>query len=112
MIDESKLQLFKLQADICKTFADAKRLMIIHELREQEMSVGQLVAKLELPQANVSQHLAILRERGVVSTRHQGTTVFYRLTSPKIGEACDLVRGVLEDQLDNNRILADSIGSR
>ncbi|MDY6893584.1 MAG: hypothetical protein SVO26_07740, partial [Chloroflexota bacterium] len=61
---------------------------------------------------NVSQHLAILRERGVVSTRHQGTTVFYRLTSPKIGEACDLVRGVLEDQLDNNRILADSIGSR
>ena len=59
MIDEAQMQLFRLQAEICKTMADSKRLMILHELREGEMSVGQLVSNLELPQANVSQHLSM-----------------------------------------------------
>ena len=103
--------LFKLQAEICKTLASPKRLMIIHQLREMEMSVGQLASTLDLPQANVSQHLAMLRERGIVSTRREGTTIYYSLISPKIGEACDLVQGVLQEQLANNRVLASSLGS-
>ena len=53
MIEESKMLLFKLQAEICKTLASPKRLMIIHQLREMEMSVGQLASSLGLPQANV-----------------------------------------------------------
>jgi len=110
MIEESKVQLFKHQADICKTLADAKRLMILHELRDGEASVGQLVTSLDLPQANVSQHLAILRERGIVTTRRKGTTIYYSLANPKIGEACNLVREVLADQLSQNRTLARSLG--
>ncbi len=110
MIDESKVQLFKQQASICKTLADPKRLMVLHELQDGEKSVGQLVSALGLPQANVSQHLAILRERGIVTTRREGTTIFYRLANPKIGEACDLVREVLADQLSQNRTLARSLG--
>ncbi len=92
MVDESQIQLFKLQAEICKTMSDYKRLMIIHELREGEMSVGQVVLNLDLPQANVSQHLAILRERGIVTARREGTSVYYSLANPKIGQACDLVQ--------------------
>ena len=103
--------LFKLQAEICKTLAYPKRLMIIHQLREGEMSVGLLASSLGLPQANVSQHLAILRERGIVATRREGTTIYYSLISPKIGEACDLVQGVLQEQLASNRVLASSLGS-
>lgn len=110
MIDESQVRLFKLQAEICKTMADVKRLMIIHELREGEISVGQLVTSLGLPQANVSQHLAILRERGIVSTRREGTSIYYSLANPKIAQACDLVREVLVDQLAENQALADSLG--
>ena len=112
MIDESQMQLFKLQAEICKTMADSKRLMILHELREAEMSVGQLVSNLELPQANVSQHLAILRERGIVTARREGTSVYYSLANPKIGQACDLVQEVLADQLARNQVLANSLGER
>ena len=112
MIEESQLQLFKHQASICKTLADPKRLMILHELRDAEASVGQLVASLGLPQANVSQHLAILRERGIVTTRRKGTTIYYSLANPKIGEACDLVREVLADQLSQNQALARSLGRR
>ena len=86
MIDDATLSLFTLQADICKTLADPKRLMLLHELREGEKSVGQLAANLGLPQANVSRHLAILRERGVVLTRRQGTSVYYRLADAKIAD--------------------------
>jgi ArsR family transcriptional regulator, virulence genes transcriptional regulator len=112
MIEESKIQLFKHQADICKTLADPKRLMILHELRDSEASVGQLVSSLGLPQSNVSQHLAILRERGIVTTRREGTTIYYSLANPKIGEACDLVREVLADQLSQNQALVKSLGRR
>ena len=110
MISQQKIELFKMQAEICKTLSDPKRLMIVHELRDGELSVGQLGTRLELPQANVSQHLAILRKRGIVSTRRQGTTVYYSLTSGKIAEACDLVRGVLSEQLSNNHELAQLLG--
>jgi DNA-binding transcriptional ArsR family regulator len=112
MIDESQIQLFKLQAEICKTLADPKRLMILHELREGEMSVGQLVSNLGLQQANVSQHLAILRERGIVNRRREGTSVYYGLANPKIAQACDLVREVLAAQLAENQALADSLDRR
>jgi DNA-binding transcriptional ArsR family regulator len=106
MISQQKQQLFKMQADICKTLSDPKRLMIVHELRDGELSVGQLGTNLELPQANVSQHLAILRKRGIVSTRRDGTTVYYSLASNKIGDACDMVRSVLNEQLASSRDLA------
>jgi ArsR family transcriptional regulator len=112
MIDEAQMQLFRLQAEICKTMADYKRLMILHELRDAEMSVGQLVSNLDLPQANVSQHLSILRERGIVTARREGTSVYYSLANHKIGQACDLVQEVLADQLAQNQILANSLGER
>ncbi len=110
MIDESKKQLFEHQAGICKTLADSKRLIILHELRDGEKSVGQIVSALGLSQANVSQHLAIMRERGIVTTRREGTTIYYSLTNPKIGQACDLVQEVLADQLTRNQALAKSLG--
>ena len=98
-----------MQADICKTLSDTKRLMLVHELRDGELSVGQLGTRLELPQANVSQHLAILRKRGIVTTRRDGTTVYYSLASRKIGEACDMVRSVLSEQLSSTTELAQML---
>ena len=112
MIDESRMEVFRLQAEICKTMADVKRLMIIHELRDGEKSVGQLVSEMGVPQSNVSQHLALLRERDIVSTRREGTSIFYSLANPKIGQACDMVQEVLADQLARNQVLADSLGER
>ena len=64
-----KARLFDLQAQICKTLADANRVLILHELRPGERSVSQLAASLGLPQSNVSHHLAILRENAIVLTR-------------------------------------------
>jgi DNA-binding transcriptional ArsR family regulator len=111
LINQQKIQLFKMQAEICKTLSDSKRLMIVHELRDGELSVGQLGSRLELPQANVSQHLAILRKRGIVGTRREGTTVYYSLASCKIGEACDMVRSVLSEQLSSTNELAQMLNN-
>ncbi|MFH1381988.1 MAG: metalloregulator ArsR/SmtB family transcription factor [Chloroflexota bacterium] len=111
MSSDTKSELFILQADICKTLADPTRLMILHELGDEEMSVGELVARLNLPQSNVSRHLAVLRERAIVLTRREGTTIYYRLANAKIAEACNLVREVLESNLARSRALASSLAT-
>ncbi|MFH1663168.1 MAG: metalloregulator ArsR/SmtB family transcription factor [Chloroflexota bacterium] len=102
-------RLFEIQAEVCKTLAQPKRLMLVHELRTGEKSVGQLSSTLGISQPNVSQHLSILRKRGIVTTRREGATVYYRLSSPRIGEACDLVQKFLTEQLENSRELASSL---
>lgn len=91
-----------LHAHICKGLADPKRLLILNALRDGERSVSDLVEELSLPQANVSQHLAILRDRGLADTRREGQRVFYSVTSPKIIAAMDLLREVMHEQADLN----------
>jgi len=100
---------FETQADICKTMAQPKRLMLIHELRKGEASVGHLSAQLGISQPNISQHLAIMRKRGIVKTRREGATVYYSLASPVIGEACDLIHSFLLEQMAEQETLASSL---
>jgi DNA-binding transcriptional ArsR family regulator len=91
-------QLHQLHAQVCKAIADPKRLMIITELRDGELSVGEICDALDISQSNASQHLAVLRERGIVVGRRVGTTVYYRLTSDKIVAALDLLREFIRDR--------------
>jgi ArsR family transcriptional regulator len=84
---------------VCKGLADPKRLLIIDALRDGELSVGEICELLDLPQANVSQHLSILRDKGLVKTRREGQYVYYSLSSTKIIEAMDLLREVMNEQL-------------
>ncbi len=102
-------ELHELHARICKAIADPKRLLIINELRDRELSVGDLCEALELSQSNVSQHLAILRERGVVSTRRVGTSVLYSLRGTKVLEAVDLLREFLAEDLAGRARLGSEI---
>lgn len=104
--------LFETQADICKTMAQPKRLMLIHELRKGEASVGHLSARLGISQPNISQHLAIMRKRGIVKTRREGSTVYYSLASPVIGEACDLIHSFLLKQVEEQEAIASSLHTR
>jgi ArsR family transcriptional regulator len=92
-------ELYALHASVCKGLADPKRLLIITALRDGERSVSEVCDALDLPQANVSQHLAILREKGLVQARRDGQFVYYSLTSEKITQAIDLLREVMAEQL-------------
>jgi len=96
----SDRNLYKLHASICHTLANPKRLEIIDKLRVGELSVTELVEALEISQSNLSQHLSVMRQRGIVTTRREGLNVFYRLSNSKITQACDLMRQVLLENLE------------
>ncbi|MBP2296245.1 ArsR/SmtB family transcription factor [Azospirillum rugosum] len=67
-----------------RSLASRHRLMILCSLLEGEMPVGELVRRLGLSQSNLSQHLAKLREEGLVATRRDGTAIFYRIGSDRV----------------------------
>ncbi len=91
-------KIFELHADICKVFSNAKRLEILDTLRHKEMTASELIEKIGLSKANLSQHMSILRSKGVVLTRREGLNIFYRISNPKIIQACALMREVLLEQ--------------
>ena len=73
-------------ARLLKALANEKRLMLLCLLVEGERSVGELNARVELSQSALSQHLAVLREDGLVSTRREAQTIYYALAdSPALG---------------------------
>lgn len=98
--------LYVLHASICQTLAHPKRLEVIERLRESEISVTDLAEALDISQPNLSQHLALMRQKGIVTTRREGLNVYYRLASPKIVKACDLMREVLVEHLEAGAALA------
>ncbi len=95
----TRQELDQLHASVCKGLADPKRLLIIDTLRDGPMSVSEICEALDLSQSNVSRHLAILREKGLVASRREGQFVYYSVTSMKLIEAMDLLRDVMAAQL-------------
>jgi len=100
------LTIFDLHADIFKVLANPKRLEIIHLIRDRELTVSDLEEMLDMRQANLSQHLMVLRENGLVKTRRDGTYIFYSLTDDRILKASDLVRDVLQGKLKDSPNIA------
>lgn len=92
---------YELHADICKIFSNAKRLEILSLLRDGEVSANSLLSKTGLSKANLSQHMGLLRSKGVVVARRKGLNIYYRISNPKIIQACDLMREVLLEQLSD-----------
>jgi len=89
---------YQLHAELCKVFANPTRLEIVDHLRSKELSVTKLVEKIKRSQANISQHLAIMKYKGIVTSRRNGTNIYYALTNPKIVEAFDIIREVLAEK--------------
>ena len=111
MTQYDNLEFYSLKAKLCKTFADPKRLMILNQLRGGEKSVGEIAGAIGFGHAVVSRQLGILREKGVVKYRREGTTVYYRIADAKIIEACDLVHIILVNQIEENREVTDRLVS-
>lgn len=99
-------KIYEMHAEICKVFTSPKRLEIINLLRDGEKTVNELAEKAGVPQANISQHLTVLRQNNVVTTRREGVNVYYKIANPKILQACDLMREVLLEKLAENETLA------
>lgn len=98
----------ELHARVCKAIADPKRLMLINEMRDGPRTVGDLCEAIGIRQSNASQHLAVLRDRGVVRAERTGTNVYYSLRSPKIVQAVDLLREFLAEDLADRGALGNA----
>ncbi len=102
-------RLYELQAEVCKTLGNPKRLEIISALKNGEKTVTDLVDILGVPKANVSQHLAVMRNTGVLSNRRDGVNIYYSLSSHKVTEACLLMKEVLTERLKDRSDLIEGI---
>ena len=90
------LDRFRAASAICRALTDPKRLDLLHQLRDGERSAGALATDLGCTMANASQHLAVLRHAGLVTSRRDGTSIHYRLAAPEILDACDTVARLAE----------------
>jgi ArsR family transcriptional regulator len=81
-------------AAIARALSDAKRLCVVERLAEGERSVSDLSRDVGCQVPNMSQHLAVLRSAGIVASRRDGNTVFYRLADPQVLEVYRLLQQV------------------
>ncbi|MDI6801393.1 MAG: metalloregulator ArsR/SmtB family transcription factor [Thermodesulfovibrionales bacterium] len=91
--------IYELQAEICKILSSPKRIEIINALKNGEKTVTELVEILGTPKANVSQHLAVMRHRGILKSRRDGVSIYYTIANPKVVQACSIMREVLNELL-------------
>ncbi|MBI4331537.1 MAG: helix-turn-helix transcriptional regulator [Chloroflexi bacterium] len=90
---------------MCKVFSHPKRLELINVLREKEMSVGDLSERLGLAIGNLSQHLAMMKQRRILASRKEGNMVYYRIANPKLLDAFDILREMLFEQIRQDAAL-------
>ncbi|MEW6108910.1 MAG: metalloregulator ArsR/SmtB family transcription factor [Nitrospirota bacterium] len=101
-----KKLIFSFQADICRTLGNPKRLEIIEALSEGEINVTELAERLGIRKANVSQHLSVMRSKGLIIARREGLNIYYSIANKRIITACGIMREVLFEQLEKGGELA------
>jgi ArsR family transcriptional regulator len=107
MADEER-EIYRLQAEICQTLADPTRLELLELLAGGPSPVKDLVHATGQRQARISQHLAIMRARGIVTARRAGAEMHYSLTDRRILDACAATRRLLLDRLSRSGALASA----
>ncbi|MHB8960188.1 MAG: ArsR/SmtB family transcription factor [Candidatus Limnocylindrales bacterium] len=81
-------------AAVARALGDPKRLCVLESLAAGEVSVGDLAMRVACQVPNMSQHLSVLRAAGLVAARRDGNTVYYRLSDPRVLEACQLLMSI------------------
>ena len=89
----------KLIASRFKLLADPMRLTILNQLEGGELSVNEIAEAVEASQPNVSKHLKILQEAGLLHRRQEGNTVFYSIADESVFQLCEVVCGSLQQHL-------------
>ena len=103
----SPLRLFK--AQVFQALAHPTRIAIVEALRDGEVSAGALLVHLNVEQANLSQHLTVLRTKQVVIGRKAGNQVYYTLRDPVLIEVLDLLKQYFNAQLRQTAAMLDEM---
>jgi ArsR family transcriptional regulator len=102
---EKTYRYYELHAEVCKTFGHPKRLLIIDTLRGGELAVSEISKKTGIDISNLSQHLHILRDKGLIARRREGTQIYYKLSHPNILKAYDLISEVLAKSISESHTI-------
>lgn len=105
----SPLRRFK--AQIFQALAHPTRIAVVEALRDGEVSAGALLAQLQIEQANLSQHLAVLRAKHVVVSRKDGNQVHYTLRDPVLVQVLDLLKQYFNAHLAENIALLNEMSA-
>jgi ArsR family transcriptional regulator, virulence genes transcriptional regulator len=89
--------IIRMQSETYKTFSNPARLQIIRLLCGEEMNASELVKETGISKANLSQHMGMLVQNGVVKSRKEGAYVYYSLSDDKIVTACNLMQEIVID---------------
>jgi DNA-binding transcriptional ArsR family regulator len=103
------LRVFK--AEIFQALAHPTRIAIVEALRDGEVSAGGLLAYVQVEPANLSQHLAVLRTKQVVSSRKAGNQVYYTLRNPVLIDVLDLLKQYFNTHLQESAALLDAMAA-
>lgn len=106
---EQDKRIFEFQARLCQVLASPKRLEILYTLKETELTAGDLARAVDVTMPNLSQHLSLMKQHGLVESRKEGLNMYYRLSSEHIMAVCDSVRRVLAEQLARQSVLLDQV---
>jgi len=101
----------RVKADLFRTLGHPVRVRILEVLRSGERSVGELQAALGLDSSGTSQHLTVLRRQGLLDSRKEGTSVFYRVKDPRTHQLLEVARQVLTGQLEETQALLDDLAA-
>ena len=101
--------IFALNADLFRVLGHPVRVRVLQLLRAGELSVGALQNALDLDSSSTSQHLTALRKQGLVASRKEGTSVFYRIRDPRTLELLELSKVIIMARLEDNRALLDGL---
>jgi DNA-binding transcriptional ArsR family regulator len=104
-----KQEISQLEADFCFALSDPTRILMLYALSESPLNVTELTNELGVTQPTASRHLKVLRDRGLVHTTRQGTTITYHLSDQRLVQALDLLRSVMRDGLTQRISLMNEI---
>ena len=97
--------IYAVKAEFFRVLGHPARVRILELLREGEKSVGELQAALQLDSSGTSQHLGLLRRQGVLESRKEGTSVFYRVRDPLTFQLLEVARQILTSSLEATQAL-------
>jgi len=91
-MDDQMLKLARQQAEVCKVFGNVNRVMILWALGDQEMSVGDIAEAIDTSLQNASQHLRLMKDKRILTSRREGHTIYYRIADHALMEGCRLLQ--------------------
>jgi DNA-binding transcriptional ArsR family regulator len=100
---------YVVKAQLFRVLGHPVRIRILELLRDGERTVGDLQAELDLDSSGTSQHLAALRQQGLLESRRAGTSVYYRIKDPRVSQLLAVARQILTSALSESHALLSDL---